>query len=661
MALEPETQQRLDHAVRALATASRSLRLYPPTSPIPRETVSTAIIALEQFFAAGFPVLSLSLARDGFAFAGEPIAAAVQGAGELASELRGHGVAELDFEPGVTAEEVLAFLAVSARNAGDVRSEGGLGTIVTAGGVEHVRVVDVQLTVIDISIPEDNADYAEFLRELVADPAKLTTWFSAASAGDPASFEEGLIELTRVAGPDGLSGLLTSMRTAFLGQSSDGKDALLGLSLDTGPVRDLTGRMFGLLSAPDIAGSVLGGMFGKNMLSLSSALTELPLERATAEVRAEVQAMLPSSGHTSKEASFLQHMLEVRGRKEAESSLVDSDRTYKAVLQAASLKDEDIVKARNALTASASALSAASVRTMLALLDQQQDFELYCAGADNLAGIVPRLIEQGDLALASRVLTELSNREARNIGPWPELSGRLHEAMAKAAGPRSMEALMNAVVAKPTLEPAAIQIVRHAGDAGAAALVAAAIGHKAAGLDIADHLIGRRLIDLLHLTAGSAQWFQLAPVVTRLAKEGDPRSIATLETLLARPDEQSRREVATGLAGLGTPAAVRLLGVALRDSSPEVAMVAARAIAKSGVLGSADLLAARLGELDVDTGDFLLARELITCLARTPEPAADKALAKLGSRHALIKRGHYVEIQQLVGRAQAVRAREGVS
>jgi len=224
-----------------------------------------------------------------------------------------------------------------------------------------------------------------------------------------------------------------------------------------------------------------------------------------------------------------------------------------------------------------------------------------------------------------------------------------------------MEALLNAVVANPDLEPAALQIVRHAGDTGAASLVTAAITHKAVGLDVAERLIGRRLIDLLHTTACSAQWFQLTPIVTRLAEAGDPRSIATIESLLARPDEQSRREVATGLAGLGTPAAVRLLGVALRDPSPEVAMVAARAIAKSGVPGSAALLAGRLSELDVDTNDFLLARELITGLARTPESTADEALAKLGSRRALIKRGHFAEIQQLVGRAQAVRAENGVA
>ena len=615
-----------------------------------------AVTALEEFFAAGAPTLSVSLARDGFAYAGEPVATTVQGAGELATELRGHGVAEIDFEPGVTADELLTFLTISARGADEVRDDGGLGALAASGGVDHVRVIDIQLTVVDTDAPRDaDPDYGDFLRGLVSDPGRLSTWFSAASAGDPSTFEDGLIELMRAAGSQGVDQLMDSMCSAFLQQSSDGKDTLLGLSMEEGPVRDLTGRMFGLLAAPDIAGSVLGGTFGKNMLSLSGALTSLPLERVTAEVRAEVQAMLPEAGHTEKEASFLTHMLEVRGRREAEAPLVDADRTYRAVLQASSLKSEDIARARSALSASAGALNSASVRTMLALLDQQQDFELYCAGADNLAGVVPKLIEQGDLKLALRVLTELANREARNTGPWPELSGRLRDALAKAAGPRSMEALVNAVFANRELEPDAILIMRHAGESGGLELVSAAIAHKEEGLEVADHLLGRRLIDVLHTAAPAAQWFQLTPIVTRLAEAGDPRSIATIETLLARPDEQSRREVATGLATIRTPAAMRLLSVVLRDPSPEVAMVAARAIAKSGLPGSAALLSARLAELDVDTSDFLLAREIITVLARTPEPAADEALAKLGSRRVLIKRGHFAEIQQLVSRAQSAR------
>ena len=126
---------------------------------------------------------------------------------------------------------------------------------------------------------------------------------------------------------------------------------------------------------------------------------------------------------------------------------------------------------------------------------------------------------------------------------------------------------------------------------------------------------------------------------------------------MERPDEQSRREVVGALASVGGPLANRLLASALRDPRPETVTVAARAIARSGEPGSAALLAARLDELDIDRADYALAKELLGALARTPGSEADEVLAKLGSRRAFIKRGHFADIQALVAEAQ--RARTG--
>jgi hypothetical protein len=105
------------------------------------------------------------------------------------------------------------------------------------------------------------------------------------------------------------------------------------------------------------------------------------------------------------------------------------------------------------------------------------------------------------------------------------------------------------------------------------------------------------------------------------------------------------------------PLADRLLCSAIKDPSPEVAIVAARAAAKCGRPGVAAAIASRLAQLDVDNADFTLASELIASLARLPEPAAHEALSKLADRRALIKRNHFVDVQNLVNQALAFRAR----
>lgn len=657
--LDEVATKRVESVLRTLATALRSLRLYPATSPMPRQSVDAAHTALAEFFAANQPVLSLSLAREGFAIGAEAVGTQIPGARELSDELREHGVAELDIMPDVSADEILAFLSQASRPPEEVRADGGLAAICAAKGVESIRVTDVTLTVIDTSLAPEDEDIEAFLQQLASDPEKFGTWFAAAALGDPAGFADGLEEMMRATGAAGRSGMVQTLATAFVKQESDAKDVLLSLAMQPGNVRGLTSQMFSILGSTQIAGSVLEGRFGKNMLSLSSALTDLPLEQVTAQVRAEVQAMLPGSGHTTREADFLTHMLDVRAQTVPETSLVDADRTYQAVAQAAAVRDEDVARARTAVSGSGGALNAGSVRTMLVLLDQQNDFELYCSGIDSLAGMVPRLVEGGDLPLASRVVVELANRQARPVGPWPELSERVARALAVAAGSRTMGALLDRVIAEPASEPFAHDIVRSAGDAAGPALVAEAIARKSDGLRIAEELLGRRVIDLLNAVAPTVQWYQLGPVVERLAREGDSRSMATVETLMRRPDEQSRREVATALAAASGPAAGPLLAQALRDSSTEVAIIAARAIAKSGTPGSAARLGSRLDEIDVDNADFLFGRELIAALARMSDPGADAVLAKVASRRALIKRGHFAEVQALVAQAQQARAHGG--
>ena len=523
--------------------------------------------------------------------------------------------------------------------------------------IDNLHVSEVRLSVIDTSLVADEDEAAAYLLGLSDDPDGLAAWYTAAAAGDPGTFERDLISMVDAAGDEGAPRLVSSLGAAFKSQPPSGQDALLNLAMKPGTVRDLVGELFESFSASEIAGSILSGAFGKNMMALSNALSSLPLESIAAEVRAELEEMLPRAGHTPEEAGFLDHMLEVRARRELEQPLVVTDSTYNAVLTASTLSDEDVARACAAVGASRRDMNAAGVRAMLTLMDEQTDFERYCRSAENLAGIVPHLIEQGDLALAAQVLNELSLRQSKNTGPWPELSARLEAAIAVASGPRSMNALVKAVVAEPPLVTEACEIVHYAGDAGGPPLVAEAIALKDEGIAVAEQLLGRRVVDLLNAAAPETPWHLLGPVVRRLADEDDPHSIATIEALMQRPDEQSRREVVNALACVSSPNANRLLASALRDPRPETVTVAARAIARSGVPGSADLLSARLFELDMDHSEFAAAKELIGALARTPEPAADEALAKLGSRRAFIKRGHFSDIQSLV--AEARRARKG--
>lgn len=653
-------RQELEAVVRGIASAGKALKLYPPTSPIPRQSVDSATAALTAFLGA-HPVLSLTVARQGFGWCGQELGIGMVGVSDLADALRDHGVAEIDFMPGASSTDLMSFLDMVSKDPKAVREAGGFAALLSAAGIESVRAVDVALTVLDLSaLPEDGVDDA-FLQELATDAEKLAAWMAAATAGDPRVFGEGLIEIANSAGADGLARMLEALATAFMRQTSDSRDVLLGLSFSEGPLREITGGMFGNLADTQLAESLADGLFGANMLSLSNALTGLPLESRLAEVKAQVQAMLKNGGHADKELTFLEHMVEVRRQPDPELSLVDAEPLYRKVAQASAIPAEEVAKLRAETTGARSAADRAGVSTMLALLDQQRDFDLYCRGLNGLAAMVPRLIQDGEIDIAHRVLNELTMREARAVQPWPELTDQLRAAISTAVSQHAMAALLRAVTSDPSTLTAAREIARVAGDAAGPAIIAEAITNQGEGLKAAEDIFGRRVIDLLAAQLPHAQWFQIAPVIARLVSETDPRAQQAVMAAAQRTDEQSRREVAAGLAQGSSPWSARMLAELTTDSSTEVAIAAVRALGKTSAPGVAGHLGLRLERLDIDNKDFLLCREMIEALARTVDPDADRVLERLAGRKAIIKRGHFAEVQDLARQAISARLnRSGV-
>jgi hypothetical protein len=651
----------MEPIVRGLTAAAKALRLYPPTSPIPRQAAEAATAALATFLAAE-PVLPFRVVRDGLAWGAATVAPGAPGATELADALRDHGVAEVDFLPGVGVDELLAFLGAILVKPEEAQSRGGLAAMLADAGVERVRVASVSLTVVDpfgLAGADDAAD--EFLRELAGDPQRISAWLSVAAKGDPAALAASLADLARASGGDNLSALVASLSAAFESQDLDVRDALMGVALDEGPARGLLAGVFASVSTAQIAGTLVDGTCGRNMLSMSSAISRLPIAERIGDVLAQVKELLPQAGHSDKELGFLDHMLAVRSAEGPESPLADAQPVYRQVAELTRVDQAQVTGARDDVARAGAHADESAVATLLTLLDQQQDFDLYCRSLSALAGMVPALMERGRLDLCARVVTELAAREARAVQPWPELTAVLKTAVAEASSRRAMKALVGALIADPGGLPAARELMQRAGDAAATAFVEEALAHKPAALDVAERVLGRRMIDMLASAATNAQWFQVAPLAARLAIEVDPRAGQAIEALLRRTDEASRREAATGLAQAGGPGALVHLARLSRDPSPEVAIAAVRGIGRSAAPGCAAALEIRLSELDVNGKDFPLGREIIGALAHTPDASAAEVLGRLSSRRALIKRGHFAEVQELARQALAARLGGGAS
>lgn len=649
------TSADIEQIVRGLTAAAKSLRLYPPTSPIPRQAIESTWDLLSERL-AGEPALTFKVARDGLSFAGATVAAGSPGAADLASALADHGVADVTFMPGVSGDDLIAFLTGALAKPDDLRDAGGLQAKLEAEGVTAVRTTSVVLTVTD-EVAEEIEDVDAFLLDLISDPDKIAVWLSTAAKGDRAMLAAGLSDLVEAAGPERLPALLDSLSRAFLKQDTDGRDAVLALAAEQGDVRGVLADVLGRVPARDVAGSLAVGGFGRNMLSMSSALSRLPLAERFGEVMAQVQEILPGMGRDAKELALLEHMVEVRNSVAPEPSVADAQPVYRKVAELASLDEGQVSSALDDVLTSTSRTDQAAAATMLRLLDQQDDLALYRRSLDGLAAMVPSLIERADLVTASHIIEELAAREAQGERSWPELTAMLRAAVADATSARAMRALIAAAAADPESVPYARAIMQRAGEASQAAFVEEAIGFKPDGLRVAEAVVGRRLVDMLAASASRIGSAQVAPVVAFLGREADPRPSAAVEALMRKPDEQIRREVAAGLGVAGGPVAVRHLSTLLRDASPEVAAAAVRALSRGEMPGASSVLAARLAEIDADGKDFPLAREIIGALARFSDEPATTALQAIAGRRALMKRGHFAEVNALA--AQALGQRKG--
>lgn len=652
---QSEEVRAVEAVVRSLTTAAKTLRLYPASSPIPMQAMQAAVDALGSVLAVQ-PTLALVVARNGFSFLGKPVNAA--GAVDLANLLTSHGIAEVDFLPGCSAAELSAFMSVVLKDAADVLADGGAAAALAMAGAANVVVSEVVLTTVVAEMAEAE-DIDAFLRDLAGDERKLAAWLASATAGDPSALSDGLAELARAVGPGGLASLEATLGKAYLAQDAVARDALVGLALGGTEGAPVLQGMMQSLRPTEVASSLSDGLYAKNMLSMSNVLTSIPFASLDAIID-ELRPMLAGEGHTAREMEFLNRMLEARTNTGREMPLADRHLDYQRVAEFAVVDPGTLQVARTEIGTSASTVNTRTVNTMLSLLDQQQDFGLWSKTLQNLASVVPSLIEQGDVALADRVLADLSSREARTTQPWPGLAEQMREAFGRATSAAAMSALLGAALENPDHISAAEAMLKRVDPAAQQRFVAAALDQRQhGGLEMADRLLGRRLVGLLVTLAPDVQWFQAGAIALRLSHETDLHSRDALVALARRPDERSRQEVAKALAETSSALGVSALAELLKDPALEVAVTATRALGHSPGLGTAAALERHFDTLDWTGKDFALAREIMGALSRTPDTDATRVLEKITGQRTLIKRGHFAEVQDLARQALASRSKGG--
>lgn len=652
--------------MRSIASAFKTLRLYPPASPIPQQAAEACSELLAAFLGSHEAAV-IRVERDGLSWEGEPLGASTSNINDLGDRLRDLGVAEVMFIAPCRSRDVLTFVRALSAEPDDTLAGGGLGLLLSGSGVSSIQVAEISIMLEskeqsrpNIDLPMGRSvgatateDADVLLRSIAASPERLTAWLSGAYT-DRSGLDGGLEALASAAGsPEAPAAALAS---SFSGVPPEQRDALLALAMEPGCSTNVTGAFVAMLPDDAVADALTGGRFGTNMLALSNALSRLPLGDRLSRVMEHVHANLAAQGHGDKERKFLDHMVTVR---EADEQVPIGETEPDLDTIARSVRDDvgDLSRQRTELADARDTAAERALYTMLTLLDQQRDYGLYVETIDRIAGMIPGLVAAGDVRLANRALSELAGRSIQARDTWPGLSDRFESAVSRATGPETTGALLRfAVAGGPATVPAARELIQWGGEPAVRSLTGVALSSgDGRTFDMAETIVGRRMLDELCRIAPSVQAGGVAAVSRRLAQAAaEPRCAAALEALASRPDPESRREVAAVVGRVDTTGAITLAERLLADKNADVALVAASALGHNPSDAASRPLAQRMSQLDVDGRDFPLAREIVLALARHRDPIAEAALDRLASRRSFIKRANFTAMQEIVRQATAM-------
>jgi hypothetical protein len=621
---------RAEELVRGLAATANAVRLYPPTSLLPAQAVDRFLAVAREAVADGSTV-QLVVEPGGFKWGDVALGDGQANMAAFADTLYAHQVGKLIVAPGLTAEEVFAFLGCVADDPHVVKDAGGLRAVLKSASVSRLAVVEVTL----------RASTEEGLSglDLTAAPLEeIAPRVASASLAWAESARDGV-------GRDGVAASIGALEEAARDLATQRiAEALMRLDEET-RVRALAAAY-----STDSSGKPMTGMLDAvarmkpaalaRLLALAAATTGTPanellcgLKLPPEALRAVMLLLAPSpQAETARgvpsdpDVSLI--VKDVTAEIETETSDLERQiaRSSPALAAGKALRTTvEIAKERHsegAVQAVAEALAPAvragafaEVREALTFL-ASLDHDVALAGAATHARL-----KLADPELLRFCIAQLSR------GADPDVVA----AILSAGGPLAADTFIAFYLdANESLRPRLQQVLRMMGD-----VVTMAAGRR---IRDADARNARELIDVL-------------------VGIGDKRTVPVLRQALEHLDFDVRRACLRALGRIGGPESERLLVGALTHWDPETRGVAAHEIGQARAMSAVPAMLKILQGYYLFERNYGLKKELIESLEVLGSPAAEPTLRRMAHRRFVIGRKNrelrYLARRALTGLEQA--------
>lgn len=663
--------------VKQLLVTYKAVRLYPPSSSIPRDNAQLVIEKLKTLLRRT-PEVRMVVSMDGLFFEGLQAMPGQSAYVAFAREAFKHGIGDVRFHAGVTADEIVAFLKGLSEEPGTIAEHGGFSAWLWDHDVHQITVGEMETKVVDAEEasdqaladeaaaptetwppePEDIEKLLTAVRDMQDRDQRVLVRFllepklvgrylehvAALSSADPvARLAERIFSITRVVAAEldeEQEQLSRSAAEAVMALDAETRARLIADHLlPRARLDDAVAQLLSQVALDDLCAALVSGIADDEASreGLARALHNLALigihsrqDVAQAASRALAGAGVPGPVARGIVAKALPERIEPAARAD-KAPAPDIAEALKLVDMAGAEEgrviDEAVERLRSEV---AEGFSDAEVfKTLVRLLELERRPANFASLLALIEDGLPVLLDRGEHeAMAEAVASLLGLKEDESI---PEkLRSRVRAALAGVAEPQRLERLCaTARMAEPgtPLHTACIRLVRTLGELSIDPLLELLASEQ-------DMAARKALVDLISSIASShiedlgthvedGRWFFVRNVVAILGSTRDPAVLPYLARTLRHPDARVRRETIRALASVRDRYAAELLVAALEDEDAQNVALVARFLGTLGVRGAVSAL------IDVARGVGPGNRE------PGPRVEAIEALVRLGAREAL--------------------------
>jgi hypothetical protein len=605
-------QIRAEEIVRALAAAAAAVRLYPPTSEIPAQTIERFVSVSEAVTLAARGPVRFVVEPKAFKVGDQVVAEGQAQVTGLAEMLYAHQVGQLIVAPGLTADEANAFLRCSASDAAAVREEGGLRAVIIKAGVSHLAVIEVTLRAstdegiagLDLTSAPLDAIGSAVLRS-------AAMWARSAAAG------EGRDEIAEVIG-----GLESAAR-----ELAAERVAVALLQLDEAT----RAAVLAAAIRPDAGGHAMEGALSVIANMRPATLARL-MTLAAARTGSDPSSIMAKLELGPEAMRALQLLLRPSPRTEAESGVPPVVDASAIASDAVEETEEDEAALSLALsTRDPGGEATRALATTMYLLDRAVSPET----VDALGDALPRAMAAGAFALVRTALAQLDEMVDR-----PGLQDSVVRARRTLSQP---EALLEGVLSVSKVSQArdAAVVVSMAGVTGAEAAVEAWLLSADAKRALVEE-IGRAMPEQFIAATGrrirSGDPAEVRELAGMLGRLGDRRVVSVLSLTLDHQAREVRTAAISALGAVDTEESWAAIISALTHPDESTARTALETIRRAGRRRAVPAMLAVLQLRTSGTRNHDLKGEIIEDVRAMGATEAIPVLSRIASRRLAFRR-----------------------